>query len=98
MLAVVAGLIESGLDISGFADLGDHAGTAHEIHGHLGPDGLPSGDEGDVEHFCHCVTHGAALSFTFEVAVEYSEPRLNLFHPAGHRSLAIPPPVPPPNA
>jgi hypothetical protein len=99
MLGVVAGLIESGLDISGIAPADDSVGAAHEIHGHLGSgDDSPSGDEGDVEHFCHCVTHGAALAFSMEFAIQMSEAKINLSGPEGYRSLAIPPPVPPPNA
>jgi len=99
MLALVSSLVESALDIGGFAASDDHTGPAHEIHGDLTPDdGTPSGDNDDVEHFCHCVTHGAALAFSMEIAVAVTESTTHLFHSADYRSLAIPPPVPPPNA
>jgi hypothetical protein len=98
MLAVVGGLIESGLDIAGVASSEDSAVAAHEILGHLGQDESPSGDDGDVEHFCHCVTHSAALAFSIDFAIHASELKMSRFHRAGYQSLAIPPPVPPPNA
>ena len=98
MLALVTGLIESGLDLSGVADSDDHAGTPHELHGHLGSDGLPADEDPDIEHYCHCVTHGAALAFSFDIPVDSGATQLVLFRPSDYRSLAIPPPVPPPNA
>jgi len=99
MLALVASLVESALDIGGFASPDDHDGAAHEIHGDLTPgDGSPSGGNDDVEHFCHCVTHGAALAFSMEFPVAAGELFTDQFRPADYRSLAIPPPVPPPNA
>jgi hypothetical protein len=99
MLALVASLVESALDIRAFAASDGHGGTAHEIHGDLHPDdSSPAGGNDDVEHFCHCVTHGAALAFSMELAVPIHEFTTQGFRPADYRSVAIPPPVPPPDA
>jgi hypothetical protein len=98
-LAVIGGLIESGLDIASVAFSDDASSVAHEMHGHLGSDeGSPHGDTGDVDHFCHCVVHGAALAFFMNFTIQKSELKTSLFHPDAYLSLAIPPPVPPPNA
>lgn len=99
MLTLVTGLVESALDLGGIVTWDDHAGGAHEVHVHLGSDdGSAPGGEEDVEHFCHCVTHSPALAFSLEITVAISESRTSLFSPNDYRSLAIPPPVPPPNA
>ena len=99
MLALVVGLVESGFDASGVADADHSTGVAHEIHDHLGTDDeSPSGDDLDTEHFCHCVTHGAALAFSMDYPVNGSEATQAVFQPNDYQSRAIPPPVPPPNA
>ena len=99
MLALAVGLIESGFDATGVAGDDESAGVAHEIHSHLGADDeLPEGDRADVEHFCHCVTHGAALAFSIDTSVVSGESIAVTFNSNSYRSLAIPPPVPPPNA
>ena len=99
MLALVVGLVESGFDISGVASIADSAGVAHEIHDHLGSDDeSPAGGSTDTEHFCHCVTHGAALSFSIDYLVNRAESTQVVFQANVYQSLAIPPPVPPPNA
>lgn len=98
-LAVVGSLIESGLDISGVAFSDDSSSAAHELHGHLGSDeGSPRGEKGDVEHFCHCVIHGAGLAFSMDFTIQNGELKTSQFLPADYLSLATPPPVPPPNA
>lgn len=104
LLAFLACTVEGGFDIASASTGDDAAHEAHEMHGHHdfegeAPDGEdPHGEDTEAEHFCHCVTHAAPLSFA-SVALHH-EPASGAarFSASVYESLALPPPVPPPNA
>jgi hypothetical protein len=99
MLSLLAGVVEAGFDIASMADPGDATGTAHEVHDHLGSDdSAPDSDDTEADHYCHCVTHGAALAFSLAPPKIRTESSVGTFEWTVYQSLAIPPPVPPPNA
>ena len=99
ILALVVGVVESGFDVAGMAGSADLQSGAHEIHDHQGSDNdSPDGDDADADHYCHCVTHGAALAFSAATSRINRESSNQTFEPFVYHSLAIPPPVPPPNA
>lgn len=99
ILSLMVGVVEAGFDVAGMAAPGDQQQGAHEIHDHSGSDpDSPDGNDADADHFCHCVTHGAALAFSAATSRITRESSNVIFEPFVYHSLAIPPPVPPPNA
>ena len=99
ILALFVGVVEAGFDVSGMTRPGDSQLGAHEMHDHQGSDtDSPDDDDADADHYCHCVTHGAALAFSAATSKINRESSNQAFEPFVYHSLAIPPPVPPPNA
>lgn len=98
-LALFVGVVEAGFDVGSMTASGDSQLGAHEMHDHLGPDSDPSdGNDADADHYCHCVAHGAALTLSVATPEISREVSSVTFEPSVYHSLAIPPPVRPPNA
>jgi hypothetical protein len=106
LVTLLFSVAEAGFDVGNAAAPAEHSGS-HEIHSHPGaePDSLetsdtdiPAGDDGPMEHYCHCTTHAAALNFAYAGPAPVKRSLGSCFANQTYFSVTFPPPVPPPNA
>ena len=97
VLALLFGVVDAGFDLGGGAIAGESENT-HEVHSHSGGEnGSPTDDDTQSDHFCHCSSHAPALNFDTETIAPPSRSTQTSVAIESYHSVAVPPPVPPPN-